>query len=82
MTTISSRAFNQDTAGAKRAARAGPVFITDRGQPKHVLMTVEDYRRITGQTPSLATMLAADDDIDFDPPKMGPVGLKIPDFDG
>ena len=28
VTTMSSRDFNQDTSGAKRAAKEGPVFIT------------------------------------------------------
>jgi prevent-host-death family protein len=45
---ISSREFNQDTAGAKRAAEQGPVFITDRGEPSHVLLGIEEYRRLTG----------------------------------
>jgi len=39
MTTINSRTFNQDASGAKRAAQDGPVFITDRGKPAHVLLT-------------------------------------------
>ncbi len=43
-TTFTSREFNQDTARAKRAARDGPVFITSRGEPTHVLMTIEAYR--------------------------------------
>ena len=29
ITRLSSREFNQDTARAKKAARRGPVFITD-----------------------------------------------------
>ena len=33
ITTLSSRAFNQDASGAKKAANNGPVFITDRGRP-------------------------------------------------
>jgi len=51
ITTISSRAFNQDTSHAKKAAAKGPVFITDRGKPAHVLLTIEDYQRLanTGQ---------------------------------
>ena len=36
----SGRQFNQDASGAKRAAADGPVFITDRGRPSHVLMTI------------------------------------------
>lgn len=45
---ISSREFNQDTAGAKRAAALGPVFITDRGEPSHVLLSIDEYRRLAG----------------------------------
>lgn len=48
VTTLSSREFNQDMSGAKKAARKGPVFITDRGRPAHVLMSIEDYRRLAG----------------------------------
>ncbi len=35
--TISGRDFNQDVAGAKRAAEKGPDIITDRGMPAFVL---------------------------------------------
>lgn len=49
ITTLSSREFNQDTGRAKIAARNGPVFITDRGRPAHVLLTFEEYQRLTGQ---------------------------------
>lgn len=45
---ISSREFNQDTAGAKKAAEKGPVYITDRGRPAHVLLTIEAYERLIG----------------------------------
>ena len=48
LTTITSRTFNQDASGAKRAAENGPVFITDRGKPAHVLLSIEAYRRLTG----------------------------------
>ena len=44
---MTGRQFNQDTSGAKRAAADGPVFITDRGEPSHVLMTMEDYRNVS-----------------------------------
>lgn len=46
-TTFSSREFNQDTGRAKKAAAEGPVFITDRGKPAHVLLSIEDYRKLT-----------------------------------
>jgi len=46
VTTFSSREFNQDTGRAKKAAANGPVFITDRGKPAHVLLSIKEYRRI------------------------------------
>jgi len=64
-TTISSREFNQDAAGAKRAALEGPVFITDRGRPAHVLLSIEDYRRLSGQQRSLVDLLAMADDVEL-----------------
>ena len=48
MKTINSREFNQDISGAKRAAKEGPVVITDRGQPAYVLLDIEAYRSLTG----------------------------------
>jgi prevent-host-death family protein len=47
ITTLSSREFNQDTSRAKKAAAEGPVFITDRGRPAHVLLSIEEYQRLT-----------------------------------
>ena len=48
--TITSRELNQDLAAAKRMAAAGPVIITDRGEPAFVLMTYKDYQRLTRRT--------------------------------
>lgn len=48
-TSVSSREFNQDTGRAKRAARRGPVIITDRGRPSHVLLTFEEYSRLASR---------------------------------
>lgn len=69
---MSSREFNQDTSRAKRAAKQGPVFITDRGRPSHVLLTVEEYQRITRGQKSIADLLAMPEaaDIDFEPPRL------------
>jgi hypothetical protein len=67
VTTLSSRAFNQDASGAKRAAAEGPVFITDRGRPAHVLMTIEDYQRLAGGGVSLAQALVQESDFAFEP---------------
>jgi prevent-host-death family protein len=73
ITTITSREFNQDVGRAKKAAREGPVVITDRGRPAHVLLSIEDYCRLTGGAETLAEALAQPGapDFDFTPPKLG-----------
>lgn len=43
MSTVSSQEFNRDSTAVKRAAAKGPVVITDRGRPSHVLMTYEQF---------------------------------------
>jgi prevent-host-death family protein len=58
MRVLSSRDFNQDVSQAKRIARMEPVFITDRGRPTHVLMSVEAFRQLSGQTESIVDLLA------------------------
>lgn len=83
VTTLTSREFNQDTSGAKKAARRGPVFITDRGRPAHVLLTIEDYQRLAGGAISLAEALAqrGGGDFAFDPPRLGSGIFKPADLD-
>ena len=73
MTTINSRMFNQDASGAKRAAQEGPVFITDRGKPAHVLLSIEAYRRLAGQQESILDLLADPEtaDVSFEPDRLG-----------
>jgi prevent-host-death family protein len=72
ITTLSSREFNQNTSGAKKAARKGPVFITDRGRPAHVLLTIEDYQKLTGAHANIVDLLAMPGaaDIEFEPPHL------------
>ncbi len=72
MTTINSRTFNQDASGAKRAALEGPVFITDRGKPAHVLLSIEAYRRLTGRQESILDLLADAEaaDVSFEPGRL------------
>ena len=72
ITTFSSREFNQDASGAKKAAKKGPVFITDRGRPAHVLLTIEEYQKLTGKHTSIIDMLAMPGvaNIEFDPPRL------------
>ena len=58
MSTLTSRELNQDIGRAKREAAEGPVFITDRGKPSHVLLSIEDYRRLSGTSQTIAELLA------------------------
>ncbi len=58
MKVVASREFNQDVSSAKRAARLEPVFITDRGRPTHVLMSIDAFHQLTGQTESIIDLLA------------------------
>jgi prevent-host-death family protein len=84
VTIMTSREFNQNTSGAKKAAEKEPVFITDRGRPAHVLLSIEEYRRLAGlRKQNLAELLSMpeDDDIDFDPPKLGDLGIRPAEFD-
>jgi len=73
ITSLTSREFNQNTSRAKKAARRGPVFITDRGRPAHVLLTMEDYERLARRSVSLAEALAqgGKGEFEFNPPRIG-----------
>ena len=83
ITTITSREFNQDNGGAKKAAEKGPVIITDRGRPAHVLLSYEEYQRLVGKGLSLLEALSQkeDGDFDFEPPRMGDKIFKPANFD-
>lgn len=70
ITTLSSRQFNQDASMAKKAAQLGPVIITDRGRPAHVLLTFDEYKKITGRRTKIADLLAM--------PGIKDVELEIP----
>ena len=66
-TTMTSREFNQNACRAKRAAADGPVFVTDRGRPSVVVLSIEEYERLAGKPMSVAESLAqADPDAEFD----------------
>ena len=70
-TSITSREFNQATGQAKHAAHGGPVFVTNRGRPTHVLLTYADYRSLTRGNPSLVELLGAT-------PGAGEMDLPLP----
>lgn len=82
MHSISSREFNQDVSKAKRAAEQGPVFITDRGTPAHVLLTIEAYQKLVNKTDSVADLLSMPEsaEIKFAPSRSREVTLREVDL--
>ncbi|GMN04590.1 type II toxin-antitoxin system Phd/YefM family antitoxin [Erythrobacter sp. MTPC3] len=66
---FSSRDFSRDPGRAKKAANDGPVFITNRDRPEHVLMTMAEYRRLAARKGSIVERLALPEsaEIDFEP---------------
>ena len=70
VTTISSREFNQHISMAKKAANKGPVLITDRGRPAHVLLSIKEYQQLSGSSQKIADLLAM--------PGTEDLGLEIP----
>lgn len=81
ITTLSSRELNHDVSRAKKAAKHGPVFITDRGKPAHVLLSFEEYQRLTKQRRNIADALAMPgvEEIEFEPPRLT-IGSRPADF--
>lgn len=72
ITTLSSREFQQNANQAQKATKSGPVFITNRGRPTQVLLSIEDYQRITAQKHSIVDALSmpglADIEVEFPRP--------------
>jgi len=57
-TIISSRELNHDVSRAKKAAKSGPVFITDRGKLAYVLLSYEEYQRVIGKRRNIVDALS------------------------
>ena len=83
ITTITSREFNQDVSKVKRASRKGPVFITDRGHPAHVLLSIEDYLKLTQTKETIVDLLAMPDslDIEFEAPNIKGAIYRVEKFE-
>ena len=79
ITTLSSREFNQHASHAKLAAKNGPVFITDRGRPAHVLLSIEDYRKLAGAEMTILEALSQEDvpDFEFDPQRLADLVREV-----
>ncbi|MES2988306.1 MAG: type II toxin-antitoxin system Phd/YefM family antitoxin [Pseudomonadota bacterium] len=81
MKIVGSREFNQDVSSAKRFARAEPVFVTDRGKPTHVLLSIDAFRQLTGHTETMVDLLAMPDavEMDLDAARSGSIWDRVPE---
>ena len=59
MRIVTAREFNQDISKAKRFAATEPVFVTDRGRPTHVLLSIAAYRQLSGERQSILDLIGA-----------------------
>ena len=59
MKIVTAREFNQDISKAKRFAASEPVFVTDRGRPTHVLLSIAAYRQLTGERRNILDLIGA-----------------------
>lgn len=81
MASFSAREFNRDVSAAKRAAEKETVIITDRGEPSHVLLSIDEYRRLTGHGQTLveALQMSEEDYVEVDFPRLD---LRLREVDG
>ena len=74
ITTITSREFNQRASAVRRETSKGPVFITDRGKPAQVLLSIEEYNKLTGNEMTALAAIAQpggpEYDFEFEPPRL------------
>jgi len=80
ITTISSRELNHDVGKAKKAASTGPVFITYRGEVSHVLLTIEEYQRLSNQTKNIAELLSMSQSLEIELERISEGLYKPVDF--
>lgn len=69
MTCMSSQEFNRHPTSVKRQADREPVYITERGEPAYVVVSIEEFRRLQGTSESdLVSYLRSDEFDDYDLP--------------
>lgn len=81
--TVSSRFFNQDPTAVKRAALLSPVQITERGKVSHVLVSIEQYQKLTDSSENIVDLLVMPEGsaINFSPDKLNASTLKPAELD-
>lgn len=79
MPSMTAREFNRDVSAAKRAADDAPLVITDRGEPAYVLLSIDEFQRLSANGQALVDRLSMDDDVDIDFEPLS-LDLQVPDL--
>lgn len=71
-TTVSIEELERDASRVRKASERGPVFITEHGRPANVLLTIEEYRKLSGEQEEVVEPVATpgDHEIKFDRSRM------------
>ena len=72
MAVMSSREFIQHASEAKKAAGQGPVIITERGRPSHVLLSYGEYQRLSEAQGGIVDLLGmpGGEEVEFEPERL------------
>ncbi len=81
ITTVTSRELNQDISKVKKVCEEGAVYVTNRGEPTHVMMTFEEYQKLIGNKTNIVELLTMEDNnIEFEVPKLKGDIFKVADL--
>lgn len=58
-TSLPGKEFGPIFSQAAKAAKDGPLFVTEQGETAFVLLNFQDYRRLIREHRSMAELLAA-----------------------
>jgi len=81
-TTVSIEEIRQVAEGVGEAPDNGPVYVTRPGKLPLVLLTVQEYRKLSGASPTILDLLAypGAGEIEFEPPRTGTEALRPVDL--
>ncbi len=71
-TTLSFEELGRSCGLAAKAAREGPLFVTEGSETAFVLLNFNDYQRLIREHRNMAELLSVPDiaaSIEFDPPR-------------
>ena len=81
MSSMSSLEFNQHASKARILAENEPVFILDRGEASHVLLSIGEYRKLAGHGSRHFVTSSTDTDLQSDPSDPSDSDFRTVEFD-